>query len=203
MMSEMGNLLWIPIDVPPLPDLGDLCVPNERWRSFAWWDFVRLTENENASKNYNVTDWSPWVREGYPQLVSWFGNLPFLSIRHVKINRQTRPVGRHVDFTNPMLNPLLWRNNHENEPCGYRILIRGKRSGTMWVERSDGSRQACDLPDGTDTYVLNHTAGPHGVDDDESRMVIFLYAEIDHHAHQSLVSRSLEKYAKHAVWDRI
>lgn len=199
MMSP--RLLWTPIDLPRLPDLGDLCRPDGRWRSFAWWDFIRLTENEHASKNYNVTDWSPWVKDEYPQLVEWFRLLPFKTLRHVKINMQTRPVARHVDFTNPMLNPALWANNHDSEPCGYRMLISGKRSGAMWVEKSNGTRCVCDLPEDTDTYVLNHTSGPHGVEEDTARMVIFLYAEIDRSVHADLLRRSVEKYPQHAVWD--
>jgi hypothetical protein len=166
---------------------------------FAYWKFRRLTERQDSP--YSVSAWKKEIRENSAGLIKWFGHLPFTNLRNIKLNRQERPVGGHIDFTNPGLDGNLWENNHCNEPCGYRVLVRGRRDGCLWVDGSDGTRYACNMPGSTDVYVLDHTAGYHGVDDDADRWTIFCHAEIEPNLHAAIIKRSLEKYGDLAIWE--
>lgn len=195
----MSRLLWLPIDVPLLPDISSLMDPAELDEGFAYWRFRRLTERKDSP--YSVSTWKTEISESSTGLMEWFEHLPFVNLRNIKLNLQERPVGGHVDFTNPDGDPDLWENNHQNEPCGYRILIRGRRDGCLWVDGSKGKRHACNMPVGTDVYVLDHTAGHHGVDDDADRWTMFCHAEIDPVRHATIIVRSLEKYGDLAIWD--
>jgi hypothetical protein len=196
----MQKLLWCPIDVPPLPDISQLCDLNRLDEGFAYWRFYRLSYKQNSS--YDVSSWKTELTENFSKLISWFENLPFLTIRNIKLNYQERPVNGHIDFTNPSANMDLWKNNHVNEPCGYRILVKGERTRSLWVENRLGNRTYCDLPIDTNVYVLNHTAGMHGVDDDHDRWTIFCHAEIDGKRHADLMAKSLKKYSSYAIWSK-
>lgn len=195
----MDRLLWVPIDVPPLPDVRGLLDQSLLDEGFAFWRFLRLTERQETP--YHVTGWKPWVASGFPQLISWFENLPFVNLRNVKLNRQMRRVIGHVDFTKPGDAPDLWENNHRNEPCGYRMLVQGRREGCLWVQKSSGTREMCRMPEDTNAYVLDHTSGMHGVNEDSDRWLIFCHAEIDPARHAALLEKSLSKYGELAIWD--
>ena len=195
----MSRLLWIPIDVPPLPDIHGLLEPARLDEGFAFWRFLRLTEKMPSP--YQVSGWKTEIAEEFPQLLRWFEHLPFVNLRNVKLNLQIRPVAGHVDFTKPSDEPALWANNHENEPCGYRILVKGSRENCLWVERSDRTRTMCQMPHDTDVYVLDHTAGMHGVAADSDRWLLFCHAEIDGNKHQEILTRSLAKHGDLAIWD--
>lgn len=195
----MDKLLWLPMDVPPLPDISNIMTQDDTWEGFAYWKFLRLTEKK--TNPYDVSNWKNAIKNLCPELILWFDYLPFKNLRNVKLNLQTRIVNGHIDFTNPAADPDLWKNNSLNEPCGYRILVNGSRSNCLWVEKNNGNIVHCDMPETTDTYVLNHTAGMHGVTDDVNRWTIFCHAEIDNKKHDKIVSRSLSMYKQYAVWD--
>jgi hypothetical protein len=195
----MGRLLWTPIDVPPFPDICGLLEPSRLDEGFAFWKFLRLTEKKATP--YQISDWKPEIAEGFPQLLRWFDHLPFLNLRNIKLNLQIRPVTGHIDFTKPDDDPALWANNHGNEPCGYRILVKGNREDCLWVKKSSGARVMCRMPSDTDVYVLDHTAGFHGVNADSDRWLIFCHAEIDTTRHSEILAKSLGKHGNHAIWD--
>ena len=195
----MTRLLWLPMDLPPLPDVSTLINTTGVRDSFAYWKFSRLTEKKNSP--YDISQWKQTVRDQCPQLISWFSNLPFVNIRNIKLNQQIADVERHIDFTKPLDDPDLWNNNHQNEPCGYRIIVKGHRTSTLWVEDSAGVRHWCNMPADTDVYILNHTGGYHGVSYDPGRFTIFCHAEIDAAAHATLLTCSLTRYADRAIWD--
>jgi hypothetical protein len=192
----MRNLLWLPIDYPKLPNIDSLLEIDNLSETFAFWKFRRLTIGQDSA--YAKTDWDPDIAKNYPELVSWFAGLPFLSLRNVKLNFQRKAVAGHIDFTNPHLELNLWNNNHINEPCGYRILIQGSRTHCLWV---DDYTKLCDMPIETDLYVLNHTAGMHGVSNELGRWTIFCHAEIDSNKHNLLIQKSLIKYGQYAIWN--
>lgn len=192
----MSKLLWLPIDYPRLPIIDSLLNPLNLEEGFAFWQFTRLTTKQESP--YDISDWKPWVRKKYPELIKWFGGLPFINLRNIKLNYQTTPVKAHIDFTDPSAEPGLWTNNHLNEPCGYRILVKGSRSNCLWVKEQ---RISCNLPDTTDVYILNHTTGVHGVNDDVNRWTIFCHAEIDIDRHHALLNKSLERYNEYGIWD--
>jgi hypothetical protein len=166
---------------------------------FAWWKFLRLTEKRDHA--YMVSKWKPELVELCPPLFSWFENLPYISVRNVKLNYQTRPVASHVDFTNPSADTDLWDNNHKNEPCGYRVVISGSRRGSLMVERSTGAVVSCSLPDSTNTYVIDSTSGKHLVTNDSDRWTLYCHGEIDTVRHAAIIRRSLSIYSHAAIWD--
>jgi hypothetical protein len=57
------------------------------------------------------------------------------------------------------------------------------------------------MPPDTDVYVLDHTAGFHGVNADSDRWLMFCHAEIDAARHSTLLERSLAKHGECAIWD--
>ena len=192
------SLIWLPIDYPKLPNIDYLLDVNNLNEGFAFWKFRRLTKIESSP--YCKSDWDEWTLENCPQLVDWFADLPFLNIRNIKLNYQTKAVIGHIDFTNPHSELLLWNNNDNNEPCGYRILVKGSREKCLWVKTQQGNI-SCNMPDSTDVYVLNHTSGIHGVADDNDRWTIFCHAEINSDKHRELINQSLIKYNNYAILD--
>ena len=187
----MNNILWLPIDIPkfPIPDLD--MKPHTSW---GHWDFAKLTTPQQNA--YSHTEIKDDVDE---QLKTWFRNFPYTNIRNIKFNIQKDIVSDHIDFTKPELDLELYNNNSLNEPCGYRILVRGSRQGSMYVIRN-GEKIYTHMPEDTDVYVLGHTSTLHGVDYEPGRVTIFTHFEIDPIFHKQLVERSLKKYGQYAIY---
>jgi hypothetical protein len=194
----MKELIWLPIDVPKLPDISSLAILDDTFEGYAYWRFLRLTEKQTTP--YEISTWKNIIKNKCPDLIDWFQNLPFKNIRNVKLNYQQQEVNGHIDFTNPSDNLSLWHNNNENEPCGYRILVNSSRKNCLWVENDLKDKIICNMPEHTDTYVLNHTNGIHGVYYDDERWTIFCHAEIDYAKHAELIARSLMKYQEFAIY---
>jgi hypothetical protein len=196
----MSKLLFLPVNATPLPDIRELLVEDKAKSYFSAWNFRRLTRKQDTA--YLPNDWDPELRSARPDLIAWFDQLPWMGLRNVKLNYQTKASVAHVDFADPSKDPELWDNNHRCEPCGYRILVRGKRTGDLWVKRSDGSQVYCTIPDDSDTYLLDHTSGIHGVDyDPDGRWTIYCQFDIDPVRHQILLQRSLERFGDLAIYD--
>jgi hypothetical protein len=195
----MKKLLWLPIDIPKLPHPDKLLNGFAGETSWAFWEFTRLTNKQTSP--YDISSWTTEAKTNFPELINWFEYFPFKNIRNIKINLQSQLVKTHIDFTKPSSNSDLWENNSRNEPCGYRVIIQGTRQNTLYVEKQDKTKIYCNMPDDTDVYVLNHTAGYHGVDQDDRRYTIFCHAEIDNVRHKALLEQSLHKYQKFAIWE--
>jgi len=192
MLNNFSNVLWMPIDIPKCP------IQPTVNNGFKWmyWEVNKLTQQRNNP--YDESDWTDETKEKYPEFVDWFEYLPYKNLRNVKVNRQVKSVNPHIDFYKPELHPTLHTNNKENEPCGYRILIKGSRTKGIYVMRGE-EKIYCNMPDDTDTYVLGHTSTSHGVDDDENRITIFTHFEIDNEKHKTLLEKSFEKYSSYAI----
>jgi hypothetical protein len=190
--NVMNNILWTPIDLPKCPIIPEL-LPSINWH---FWEFAKLTINN--SNPYDVSDFTYDIKEKYPDLVAWFQLFPYVTIRNIKLNHQLQPVKAHIDFTRPELDPILHKNNVDNEPCGYRVLLRGSRKEKLYMVYND-EKIYCEMPDDTDVYILNHTAGLHGVEDDKDRWTFFTHLEIDPKKHKLLLEKSLQKYSSYAI----
>lgn len=188
------SLLWLPIDIPKFPIQNFDIDAVVDWSS---WKFIKLTTEENNP--YHVSDFKSEIKEKFPELIQWFSYFPYVNIRNIKFNIQQRPVKLHIDFTKPDVDNHLFVNNSQNEPCGYRILIKGKRSNTMYVINNN-EKIYTTLPDSTDVYVLRHSDGLHGVDDDNNRTTIFTHFEINPVKHSALLEKSLKKYHEYAIF---
>ena len=122
-------------------------------------------------------------------------------LNHFKFNIQTSSVATHIDFRNKEEDEELFMNNNENEPCGFRILLQGRRENCLYMKNDRyGKKIYCTMPDDTDVYVLRHTDGWHGTEEDLDRQTMFLHIEVDPEKHQELLAKSLTKYGKYAVY---
>jgi hypothetical protein len=189
----MKTLLWCPIDIPKCP-----AIPNmELDTIFGYWAYTKLTIVTGES--YKETEFTDLTKKTYPELIDWFKLFPYKNIRNIKLNKQMHEVKPHIDFTKPELDLNLHQNNSRNEPCGYRILLRGSRKNKLYVIHNE-EKIYCDIPEDTDTYVLGHTSVMHGVDADDDRWTIFTHFEIDDDLHKILLNKSLQKYSNFAIY---
>jgi hypothetical protein len=199
----MKKLLWCPVDVPPVPNKEKLIkelTSNSESGSFYFWKYFKITDERPAGSGpYDVCKIKEDFKQKFPELVEWIELFPYKSIRNIKVNLQEKEVIPHCDFHKPDLEPALWENNTNNDPCGYRIILSGyiKNKLYLWENKE---KIYCNMPEGTDTYVLNHASGEHGVEDDENRYTLFMHLEIDPEKHNLLMERSLTKYGEHAIY---
>jgi len=191
----MKNLLWCPVDLPKIPISFNEGV-GEKW---LFWNKTNFTEKQETP--YDISQWTQYALETYPEFIKWFECLPYKSICNIKFNIQMETVKPHIDFTQPKLKPELFENNVDNEPCGYRILIAGKRNNSLYV-MNNGNKIYCNMPNDTDVYVLGHTSTLHGVEDEIGRQTIFIHIEIDKDKHNEILMRSVEKYKTYAIWNK-
>jgi hypothetical protein len=190
----MQNILWCPIDLPKFSNFPKF----EQDLIWHFWKVSKLTIN--SCNPYSITEFNSNIKNNYPDLVEWFKLFPYTTIRNIILNLQIKKVNAHIDFTKPDLDPELYRNNSENEPCGYRIILSGGRKNKLYVIKNN-QKVYCTMPDDTDVYVLGHTSTLHGVDDDDNRWTIFTHFEIDKLRHNELLLRSLQKYKDYAIID--
>ena len=187
------NILWCPVDVPKFPIEHFKPSTNKSW---ADWDYYKLTERTKTP--YDISEFTENAKIQYSEVIKWIENFPYKNIRNVKFNIQKSFVTPHTDFDFPDKEPLLYKNNRENEPCGYRILINGKRENSLFV--MDGDKKIYTrMPEDTDVYVLGHTSTTHGVDDEPGRETMFLHFEIDPTENLELLEKSYKKYKDYAI----
>lgn len=194
------KLLYVPADLPLFPiteQFLKLIQDNE----YIFWNYARLTEE--SGNLYDSATWKSGIKAQFPEIIQWFQNLPISSIRNVKFNKQNKVVLPHVDFTHPEKNFPLWKNNYENEPCGYRVIIKGASENKLYVINSLKEKIYCVLPKDTNTYILRQTDGWHGVDNDNDRMSLYIHIEVNREENNSIIARSLDKYKTYAIYDRL
>lgn len=192
-MSLINNIKWMPIDVPKFP-YPDFNINQDH--SWAFWKFGSMTEKVGDSFVERKLD--PNLLQQYPLLENWFKHFPYKSIRNVKFNIQVADVKVHKDFNRIHDDYSLFLNNRDNEPCGYRVLLKGSRNRGMFL--ADGEqKQYINMPEETDVYVLGQTNIYHGVDYEPGRTTIFMHFEIDRDRHVDLLNRSYAKYKHYAI----
>lgn len=206
-MDTLGkNLIYVPADIPPMPDLDISMLQAEDYGD--WCMFKMTYHTTNDEDKYKIHDWLPDFREGNPKFMDWLQYIPSAGYVLVKIHRQDKgDVGKHVDFLRPTRDLRHYHHLYWHEPCGYRVVWNGKRKNTTYVIGPDGKKIYVDLPDeGTNTYIMNYTTCIHGVEQDPGRDIVFFQMNIDTHKHKKLVKKSLEKYGDYSLWfdmDRI
>ena len=192
----MSKLLWCPVDLPKFPSKFSI-ITEKNWK---FWNIAKLT-NTLEGNAYQKTKIKEEISNKYPELMEWLSLFPIESIRNFKFNIQTSSVATHIDFQNKKEDEELFMNNNVNEPCGYRILLKGRRENCLYMKNDRyGKKIYCTMPDDTDVYVLRHTDGWHGTEEDLDRQTMFLHIEVDPEKHQELLAKSLTKYGKYAVY---
>ena len=60
--------------------------------------------------------------------------LPFTDYINIKIHHiQSTGMKMHIDFGDPEKNLELFKHTNEHEPCGFRMIVKGTKSGDMVV----------------------------------------------------------------------
>lgn len=180
------ELLYLPIDI----DITSVEFDREQLKKMPthsyqpkWWDSA-IMDNLSIEKN---------------GLVDVLNQLPFDKITMAMHKFQNEPVGEHFDVYPQMkISPEEFKNISDNEPCGYRIVLKGNNDrlsvwdGESWVTPILPSVPCC--------YLINATKMKHKVSDDPGREIIYLRGIINSERHKELVEKSLRKYGDLAVY---
>ena len=183
---------YMPIDIGQSLDKSEILdnfKPDKAWN---YWSFEKLTESKGGK--YGKNDITKNAKIKYPKLCEYISHLPFTHISNVKINIQKEKALPHIDFVSKKEGLELYKNNIENEPCGYRLVVKGKNN--VLKLHNNNEVKTCFLPADTDCYVMNHTGGIHSVDDDSGRVVIYISGFIDKEKHLDILNRSMKKYSE-------
>jgi hypothetical protein len=196
------KVLWIPADLPKFENSLQLVesytceYQNQKVaRAFDSQQFTVRTEN------YQPTEFKQQYRDSHHYLINYIEqHLPFDYLVNIKIHRPARQGQTHIDFGSPRRNLELYQNNNSLEPCGYRMVIAGRRNEHLYVEKNKEVIYPY-LPDTTDWYIIGSTNVPHGLNGiDTDRFILFCHGYINKEKHHSILSRSIDKYKDYAIW---
>lgn len=186
-MSDIYDIAWCPIDISPFPYPYMDLDKDRNW--FGW--HSRLLGEDTGMIDSDVL-------AQYPLLENWIRQFPYTKIIRSRFSTQEGSIDPHLDITSQCKQPGMREMFEENEPCGYRILVRGRRHGTLYIMK-DGEKIYPRLPDDTDVYVLRHTETMHGVEHEPGRATFYLQFWIESAAHYQLLSRSYDRYKQYAI----
>jgi hypothetical protein len=197
----MKNLFWLPLDLPKfeysneiIADFKGKFIPANASAFLA----QKLTED---GPPYATSKWRNDLTESQSKLKEYIDmHLPFDALVNIKVHHPHRKGTLHVDFAVPRDNLELFKNNKENEPCGYRLVLSGERSGDLTIKNSSGD-QYPKLPNDTDWYAIGSTNVLHSITHScPDRYIIFCHGWINREKHDLIISKSLEKYKDYAIW---
>jgi|LauGreDrversion4_2_1035121.scaffolds.fasta_scaffold402920_2 hypothetical protein len=180
----MEKLIFLPIDIDA--DILNFSETQE-WSSF-------------DAHFFQPVYWSSsTINEDNPVLSNILKKLPFSRIQRILNKFQVSPVDSHIDVLPQMdLSTQDYKSIKDNEPCGYRILLKGRPdvlqfwTGETW--------ETAKIPSVPCVYVNNSTTAFHRILDDPGRQVLYIRAYVDPIEHKQLIERSLEKYGHHAIY---
>lgn len=214
-------MIFLPLDIPCIPDKQSILDTFAGDESFAWWREETLLGEKDLSKPFGPP--GKWTEKSkkYPGLCEWIKDyFPFEYFVYIRIARSKGDVWPHVD-ANYAQAPLPHHMTMEqwliddirlNEPAGYRFIVGGSRKNLYMCKDYDPTyknsaildqeKTYCKIPHSTDAFVINHQDQPHGVDIDESdreRLVGFVIGKIDVDKHKKLLKNSMSKYNTHII----
>lgn len=214
------SLCFLPLDIPPLPDRDQVIQAFEESghkEDYVWWNMELLLGARQFDVPLGSTpyDWSTSARERYHGLIQWIEDyFPFKNLYYVHLAHATKTVMPHVDenyvespFPHHMtITRELKSHLMDNEPVGYRFLIRGDRESLYLCKKYDPNYKTvhdqtktwCQIPEDTDSFLIRNSRVPHGVDNsnqgDRHRLTGFLLGEVDPEKHQALIEKSISRY---------
>ena len=186
---------YTPIDIGQSlnkSEILDNFTPHKGWN---FWSFEKLTESKGGK--YGKNNITEKAKNKYPKLCEYISHLPFTHISNVKINIQMEKVTPHIDFVTPKEGLDLYKNNLNNEPCGYRIVVKGKND--VLKLHINEEVKTCYMPADTDCYVINHTSGKHSIDEDTGRVIVYVSGFIDKDKHLDILNKSIKKYSEYII----
>jgi hypothetical protein len=192
---KQNNIAWMPIDIPKfqfsdevindyISSRGTKVVPPSATAFDADHLIKDQIEINDLSANYKLL--LSHIRK----------HLPYKELHIVRIHNMHKLGNLHMDYgwTEKRSNMDDYKNCVLNEPCGYRILLRGDNSGSLMVESNEGMVNVTQ-PKESDCYVLGHTDVLHSnVFFDSNRYVVFIHGTVDKEQHENLIQRSVTKY---------
>jgi hypothetical protein len=180
----MNKLIFLPLDIDA--DILNFSKTQE-WTSFDAQFFQPLYWNSSV------------IKEDDPMLSSILKKLPFKRIQRILNKFQVKPVDSHIDVLPQMdLASEDYKFIKDNEPCGYRILLKG-RTDALQFWTGDAWKTA-KIPSLPCVYVNDSTTAFHRILEDPDRQVLYIRAYIDPTGHRQLIERSLEKYGDLAIY---
>lgn len=201
-------LMYVPADLPEMPPIDESVLSSSDYgpplpEGHQPWTMKKLTPSaDDETDNYKIRDLIEDFKKLNPNFMEWLKCLPCDDIINFKIHRQDKTGGvpLHVDLLQPMRDIMHYHHLYFNEPCGYRIIMNGKRKDTTYLIGPDGDKVYCNMPEtGTNTYIMNYTTGIHGVEEDPGRSILFLQFNINTIKHEKIVKNSVTKYNDYAV----
>jgi hypothetical protein len=179
----MKNLLFVPIDI----DTSDLK--------------ISFVEGRDVISKFNPYWDSTFIDDGVIKrnnLDRILDQLPITKIGNIQYKVQQRAVGSHLDVYPAMqfMEGEL-ENIRDNEPSGYRILIKGSHDRLEIFDGKDWITAR--MPDIPCCYLIDSTAGHHRVKDDPDRTLIYVRAMLDREKHLALIAKSVDKFPDYAI----
>jgi hypothetical protein len=183
------NIIFTPIDIEVPNSLTLLCINK---------DILRLSKY-NPYWNSTIIDVNHQI---FPIVEPVLAQLPFDHLTTITHKIQDREVGPHVDIYPDMIFQEGELDNIvNNEPAGYRILLKGNRdkleifNGKEWVFPYIPQFPCC--------YLINSTTMKHRVKEDKNRELIYVRGILNKQKHQELIERSVEKYKDYVITEQI
>jgi len=189
---------------------------------FCHWEELTLLDHDGQ--------WQPNAVALFGSLIKWIDNyFPFKHKLHVKLSRAKGNVLPHTDahdFDNDNFQGYfivdgqkvktpqnlnitksqdMLQHQLENEPCGYRFIVHGSKNSLYMCDDAMTKKHYCNIPDQTDSWVLNNCSQPHGVDlqkpgIDDQRIIGQITGIVDIDKHQQLLEKSKHKYHQYVVY---
>lgn len=197
MAFDLKKLLFCPINLD-IPAELNFQIHNEvnNPTGASFWKSDHLLNN--ISYDHKSVEWKKNLSADkliYKQIIN---ALPYVELHHVRLSIQDRPVLPHVDVVKENYADKDYEKYLELEPCGYRLVISGSTDSLYVI--NDKPLKA-KLPRIPCLYVINSTTCQHFVAGDIGRKVLYVRGILDPTKHYSLLSNSVEKYSKFAIWD--
>ena len=211
---DIKQLKFLPLDLPIFEHSEEIYKNFKPIRTHTNWDVEPVTIGDQSLPLGNRRP----LGDTHPKLVEYIQKyLPFDNIYNLEIFRvlpSCMEIKEHVDNSylvgdtnsgndNMHITPEFMEHQLDTEPCGYRIMLYGDRTSLYY--RINGDITYTDLPESTNSYVLQTYNSPHGVnisDIDHGeflRTVVFILGNVNKEKHFELINRSIIKYEKYII----
>lgn len=143
----------------------------------------------------------------YKELKSLFDHLKLLplTITHAQILNQTADVGKHYDLKHDETGKKYFDDypgiNDGLEPAGYKVLLNNFDKKSFYVSEAFGKpNHYIQLPEDTNTFVINEKTYPHGATMTITpKYIVSIFGLIDKEKHFHLINKSIVKYSHYAI----
>lgn len=206
-------MLFVPLDIPKFEYSDKVAKEFSMTRFYNCWEVETITEPNYSNPIGSITK----IKKTHPELVDFvIEHFPFTGIVCLELFKCVKDIPEHVDNsylpndntikkrgedeTNMYITPEFRKHQLEIEPSGYRMMFFGDRQSLYY--RVNEEKKHMNLPEETDSYVLQTYDATHGCDltkKDHNRLVLFAMGWVNKTRHHNLISRSINKYSKYCI----